>query len=141
MVEAAGIEANILPCMDLPGLGQSESKVGQQVSQAGQAQGFTSEPGVELGTAPQDHPVASWTLQEHKISIKCPEEFNDLSVVIEAWQLLPLSFREEVFRATERVLAARLGITSDTVRTGGEDSSCEPGFDPPTLDLTVGTSQ
>ena len=49
LVETAGIEANSLPCMDLPSLGRYDAKTGQHVSQTGQTQSFTSESGVELG--------------------------------------------------------------------------------------------
>ncbi len=117
MVEAAGIEANSLPCMDLPGLGQTASKAGQKASQPGQAQDVASESGVELGTGAQGQPVESRTLEEHKISIKLPEGFENLSVVIEAWELLPLSFREEVFRAAKKVLASRPDVAGDIAGT------------------------
>ena len=72
MVEAAGIEAKSLALLDLLYVGLVVPKAGLETSQPGQAQELASDPDVELGTTPQDEPVESRTLEEHRISIKPP---------------------------------------------------------------------
>lgn len=100
----AEIEAKSLTLLDLLYVGLVVPKAGLEASQSGQAQELASDPDVELGTTPQDDPVESRTLEEHKISIKSPEESSDLAIVVGAWDLLPASLRRRVLKAATTVL-------------------------------------
>lgn len=102
-MEAAGIEAKSLALLDLLYVGLMAPKAGLEVSQPGQGQELTSDANIEMGTAPQDQPAASRTLQEHKTSIKSEGEVQDstevdsyLDEVNHAWAFLSHDLRRMI---------------------------------------------